>query len=80
MQGIPEDKVFSEKDLERIRSEANVRFPEMELRPASMYEHPNGVLVEGMEGRWWVTFKDKDDYDWALWKVLKKLLEKPAAA
>lgn len=41
------------------------------------YLHPAGIEVEGWPGKQWVYFHcDKCGYDWALWKLLNRILNR----
>ena len=74
-------RVFTIEELEDIRKVAEEKIEcvkggncELEL---DMYPHDYGVLVENNPERQWVYFHcAKCGYDWALWKVLKRIQKK----
>lgn len=47
----------------------------------NFYEHPDGVRIKGLTGRYWVYVnlkgKGRAEYDVALWKVLKASERRP---
>ena len=74
-------KIWTLAELEEIRKKAKAecwkkRNGICNLGPVEMYEHEGGEFVEGYKEKQWVYFTCSHcNYQWALWKILRRLEE-----
>ena len=74
------EKIWTLAELEEIRKKSTAgcwkKSGICNLGPVEMYEHSGGVFVEGHKEKQWVYFTcSYCNYQWALWKILRRLKE-----